>query len=164
MLHKPEKVLGAYVREGMTAVDIGCGMGHFSIGMAKLVGANGKVISVDLQQKMLDRVKRRAMRSGVGDRISLRLCKVGDIGVTEQVDFVLTFWMAHEVPDAKAMFGQIHAIVKDGGRWLLAEPKLHTSLDRFEKIVSGAIECGFSVVERPAVIMSYAAVLEKSRK
>ena len=27
MLHKPGKVLGAYVREGMTAVDIGCGWG-----------------------------------------------------------------------------------------------------------------------------------------
>jgi ubiquinone/menaquinone biosynthesis C-methylase UbiE len=164
MLHKPEKVLGSYVKEGMTVVDIGCGMGHFSIGMARLVGPNGRVISVDLQQKMLDRVKRRAVRGGVGDRISLRLCKVGDIGVSEQADFVLTFWMAHEVPDAKIMFGQIHAIVNDGGRWLLAEPRLHTSLDRFEKIVSEAVASGFSVVARPAITMSYAAVLEKSRK
>ena len=164
MLHKPEKVLGAYVKEGMTAVDIGCGMGHFSIGMAKLVGGKGSVIAVDLQQKMLDRVKRRAVRGGVDDRISLRLCKPGDIGISGQVDFVLTFWMAHEVPDVKVMFGQIHAIVKDGGRWLLAEPRLHTSLDRFEKILSEAIESGFSVVERPVVTMSYAAVLEKSRK
>jgi ubiquinone/menaquinone biosynthesis C-methylase UbiE len=164
MLHKPEKVLGWYVKEGMTAVDIGCGMGHFSIGMAKLVGASGRVISVDLQQKMLDRVKRRAERGGVGDRISLRLCRVGDIGVSEQVDFVLTFWMVHEVPEAKTMFGQIQAILKDDCKWLLAEPKLHTSLDRFEKMVSEAIESGFTVVARPAVTMSYAAVLEKSRK
>jgi ubiquinone/menaquinone biosynthesis C-methylase UbiE len=164
MLHKPEKVLGTYVKEGMTAVDIGCGMGHFSIGMAKLVGNSGRVISVDLQQKMLDKVRKRAERSGVANRISLRLCKVDDIGVSEQSDFVLTFWMAHEVPDAGAMFGQIHAILKDGGRWLLAEPKLHTSIDRFEKLLSEAIECGFSVVARPAVTMSYAAVLEKSRK
>jgi ubiquinone/menaquinone biosynthesis C-methylase UbiE len=139
-------------------------MGHFSIGMAKLVGTRGRVISVDLQQKMLDRVKRRAVRGGVGDRISLQLCKLGDIGVSEQADFVLTFWMVHEVPDAKAMFGQIHAILKDGGRWLLAEPRLHTSLDRFEKILSEAIESGFTVVARPAVTMSYAAVLEKPRK
>jgi ubiquinone/menaquinone biosynthesis C-methylase UbiE len=160
ILHKPDKVLGAYVKEGMTVVDIGCGMGHFSIGMAKLVGASGMVIAVDLQQKMLDRVKRRAVRAGVDERISLRLCKLGDIGVTEQADFVITFWMAHEVPDAKVMFGQIHSILKGGGRWLLAEPRLHTSLERFEKILSEAIEAGFSVVERPAVTMSYAAVLE----
>jgi ubiquinone/menaquinone biosynthesis C-methylase UbiE len=163
LLHRPERVVGPYVKEGMTALDIGCGMGHFTIGMAKLVGVNGRVIAVDLQQKMLDRVKRRAVRGGVDDRISLRLCNVGDIGVSEQADFVLTFWMAHEVPDAKLMFGQIYAILKDGGKWLLAEPKLHTSLDRFEKVLSEAVASGFTVVARPAVTMSYAAVLEKSR-
>ena len=113
---------------------------------------------------MLDRVRKRAVRNKVDDRISLRLCKVGDIGVTEQVDFVLTFWMVHEVPDAKVMFEQIHAIVKDGGRWMLAEPRLHTSLDRFEKILAETVTSGFAVVARPAVTMSYAAVLEKSRK
>ena len=118
------------------------------------------VIAVDLQQKMLDMVKRRAVRGGVDDRISLRLCKPGDIGVTEQVDFVLSFWMVHEVYDAKVMFGQIRSILKDGGSWLLAEPRLHTSLDRFEKIVSEALECGFSVTARPSVTMSYAVVLE----
>jgi len=164
LLHKPDKVLGSYVKEGMTVVDIGCGMGHFSIGMAKLVGANGRVISVDLQQKMLDRVGKRARHASIGDRISLRLCQRGDIGVTERVDFVLTFWMAHEVPDAEAMFGQIRSILKDGGKWLLAEPRLHTSLDRFEGMVSTAINCGFSVVGRPTVVMSYAVVLEKNRK
>ena len=160
LLHKPDKVLGTYVKEGMTAVDIGCGMGHFSVGMANLVGPNGRVISIDLQQKMLDKVKRRAVRAGVDERISLRLCVPGNIGVAEPVDFALTFWMAHEVPDAWAMFRQIHAILKDGGRWLLAEPRLHTSLGRFEKILAEAVAAGFSVIERPPVTMSYAALLE----
>jgi cyclopropane fatty-acyl-phospholipid synthase-like methyltransferase len=113
---------------------------------------------------MLDRVKRRAVRAGVDERISLRLCKPGNIGITEQVDFVLSFWMVHEVSDTKVMFGQIHSILNDGGRWLLAEPRLHTSLERFEKILSEAIESGFSVVERPVVTMSYAAVLGKTSK
>ncbi|MFA5055827.1 MAG: class I SAM-dependent methyltransferase [Dehalococcoidia bacterium] len=164
LLHSPEKVLGTYVKEGMTVVDIGCGIGHFSIGMARLVGPKGRVISIDLQQKMLDRVKERAVRANVDDRISLRLCIAGDIGVAEPVDFVLTFWMAHEVPDVEAMFGQIHAILKGGGRWLLAEPRLHTSLDRFEDIVSSAVDCGFTVVEKPSVVMSYAAVLEPVKR
>jgi len=162
LLHKPEAVLGPYVKEGMTAVDIGCGMGHFSVGMARLVGPNGRVISVDLQRKVLDRVKRRAVKAGVDGRISLRLCIPGDIGVAEQVDFVLTFWMAHEVSDQKLMFAQIRSMMKDGGRWLLAEPRLHVSLGRFESIVSTAVAAGFSVMERPSIAMTYAAVLERA--
>jgi len=54
LIHKPQKVLGNYVKEGMTVMDLGCGMGHFSMGMAGLVGGTGRVIAVDLQQKMLD--------------------------------------------------------------------------------------------------------------
>ena len=151
------------MKEGMTALDIGCGMGHFSIGMAKLVGDGGRVISVDLQQKMLDKVRKRAERSGVANRISLRLCKQDDIGVSEPVDFALTFWMAHEVPDQKQMFAQIRSILKDGGKWMLAEPSLHTSAARFEREVGVAQTAGFRLIERPVVAMSFVAVLEKDR-
>ena len=62
LFHNPGKIFSDYVKEGMTVMDVGCGMGYFSIGMAKLVGANGKVIAVDLQQKMLDVLRRRAER------------------------------------------------------------------------------------------------------
>ena len=39
LIHKPQKILGNYIKEGMTVMDLGCGMGHFSIGMAGLVGS-----------------------------------------------------------------------------------------------------------------------------
>ena len=164
LLHKPEGVLGPYVKEGMMVVDVGCGLGHFSLGMARLVGPKGRVISVDLQQKMLDRVGRRAVKAGVNDRVSLRLCTPGDIGVAEQVDFVLTSWMMHEVPDQKRMFEQIRSMLKDDGRWLLTEPRLHVSLNSFERTVSTAVDCGFTVSTRPSLVMSYAALLKKSLK
>ena len=45
LLHQPHNVLGDYVKADMTVMDVGCGMGHFSIGMAKLVGESGKVIA-----------------------------------------------------------------------------------------------------------------------
>jgi hypothetical protein len=45
---------------------------------------------------------------------------------------------------------------------MLAEPRLHTSAARFEQEVSVAQEAGFRVVEKPAVTMSFAAVLEKA--
>jgi 2-polyprenyl-3-methyl-5-hydroxy-6-metoxy-1,4-benzoquinol methylase len=63
LLHPPRRVLGAYIKERMTVMDVGCGMGHFSIGMAKLVGENGKVIAVDLQQKMLNVMLKPALHS-----------------------------------------------------------------------------------------------------
>lgn len=162
LIHNPEKIVGPYLEEGMTAIDIGCGMGYFSLGMARLVGAKGRVISVDLQQKMLDKLKNRAEHTGIADRISVHLCKQDTLGVSEEVDFVLTFWMVHEVPSVKLFFEQIHSILHANGKWLLAEPKLHTSLSDFDKTLSTATEMGFLVTERPVINISYAAVLEKA--
>ena len=50
-LQNPKKILGPYLDEGMTVVDIGCGPGFFSIDMAQMVGKSGRVIAVDLSVK-----------------------------------------------------------------------------------------------------------------
>ena len=80
LIHDPKKILGRYVKPGMTVMDVGCGMGLFSIAMAKIVGDQGRVIAVDLQQQMLDTLRRRAERAGVGDRIETHKCEQNRLG------------------------------------------------------------------------------------
>ncbi|MFC1971060.1 class I SAM-dependent methyltransferase [Chloroflexota bacterium] len=48
--------------QGWTVLDVGPGMGYFTIPLAKLVGDTGKVIAADLQQKMLDGILKRIVR------------------------------------------------------------------------------------------------------
>ena len=74
-------------------------MGYFSIPLAQLVGSQGKVICIDLQQQMLDGLRRRAEKAGVLDTIAMHRCEPTRLGLPEPVDFVLAFWMLHEVPD-----------------------------------------------------------------
>jgi len=54
LIHDPESILGSYVRYGDTVLDIGPGMGYFTIPLAGLVGPSGLVIAADVQQRMLD--------------------------------------------------------------------------------------------------------------
>ena len=68
LIQDPDRILAGLVQPGETALDIGCGMGYFSIPLARLVGPEGKVICVDLQEQMLAGVRRRAERAGVADR------------------------------------------------------------------------------------------------
>jgi ubiquinone/menaquinone biosynthesis C-methylase UbiE len=161
LLHKPEEILGPYVRSGMTAMDVGCGMGLFAIAMARLVGPAGRVIAVDLQQKMLDVLRKRAAKAGVGDRIDTRRCQADALEVAEPVDFALAFYSAHEVPDLRRLLGEIHECLRPGGRFLVVEPVGHVSAADFQNLLAMAEDAGLAPGDRPRIRLSRAAVLVK---
>src|SRR5512145_991868 len=87
LVHDPIKILSPYIKPGDTVLDIGCGMGYFSLGLAKLVGEKGKVIEADIQSQMLAGLRQRAKRARLDDRIHPQLCQPDKIGVSEPVDF-----------------------------------------------------------------------------
>ncbi|MCK4911633.1 MAG: class I SAM-dependent methyltransferase [Thermodesulfovibrionales bacterium] len=159
LVHRPERVLAPYVRQGMSVMDVGCGMGHFSIGMARMVGPKGSVRSVDVQQKMLDTLMQRAQKAGVAERIHTLLCDADSLGMEEQVDFILAFWMVHESPDQARMLAEFKGLLNaPEGRLLVAEPRMHVSKQSFEAFVKNAESQGLILMERPRVAFSRAAV------
>jgi ubiquinone/menaquinone biosynthesis C-methylase UbiE len=162
LLHNPQKMLGGYVKPGQTAVDIGCGMGHFSIGMARLVGPSGRVISVDLQPEMLDMVRSRAGQQGLQNRIHLHRCRPDSLGLAEPVDFVLAFWMVHEVPHRAAFLTEVRDLLKPEARFLVAEPKFHVSASDFQKTVALARSVGLEQRAEPNVSVSRAALFARN--
>jgi ubiquinone/menaquinone biosynthesis C-methylase UbiE len=163
LLHDPQALLGPFVREGMTVADIGCGLGYFSIAMAKMVGDQGAVIAVDLQQEMLDRMQKRAKKAGVASRIRSVLVTENDIGIEEPVDFVLAFWMVHEVPDIPMFLSRVFSVLKGSGKFIIAEPRLHVPNRKFQETIEYARSTGFRVSAAPDVRMSRAVVLSKNR-
>lgn len=141
-------------------MDIGPGKGYFTIPLARLVGDAGRVVAVDIQAAMLKDLIRRARRAGVLERIRTHLSREDGLGITEAADFVLMFWMAHEVPDQPRFFREVRSIVKTGGKVFLVEPRVRVGAEMFEKTLSEAAAAGFVIVERPRIRFSRAAVLE----
>jgi ubiquinone/menaquinone biosynthesis C-methylase UbiE len=141
-------------------------MGFFSIPAAQLVGSEGRVICVDVQQKMLDVLLHRARRADMEERIEVRLCEEGSLGIADlssQIDFALAFAVVHEVPDASRLFDEIHAALKPGSRVLVAEPRGHVKKSAFAETVAVAEACGLGVVDSPEIWRCHTAVLEKKR-
>ncbi len=161
LAHDPEKILAGLIREGETAADIGSGPGYFTIGMARLAGARGRVFALDIQEKMIAKLRRRADLAGVGGIITTHLCGGSSLGLVERVDFALAFWMVHEVPDPLEFFRQVFNIVKPGGRFLFVEPKIHVTGGRFARTVSAAQEAGFIIESEPSVRLSRAVLFTR---
>jgi ubiquinone/menaquinone biosynthesis C-methylase UbiE len=159
-LHDPQKILGPYIREGMTVLDIGCGPGLFTIDMAQMVGKSGRVIAADLQDGMLEKLRNKIQETELEQRITLHRCGEDRIGVSDGVDFVLAFYMVHEVPDQQKFFDEVRSTLKPDGLVLIVEPPLHVSKRAFEETIDKARNVGLTPVERPRVFLSKAAVLK----
>lgn len=165
LLHNPRKILAGILQSGQTAVDLGCGPGYFTMEMARLVGENGHVIAADMQKEMLAMVTRRALKEGVSSRVRFHQCGQECIGIPPgTADFVLSFWMVHEVPNQKAFLGEVFTLLKPGGRYLLVEPILHVNKADFEKTVELAVSAGFTPEAQPKISISRSVLLKRAEK
>ena len=163
-LQDPDAILGPYVRTGMSVLEPGPGMGFFTIEMAKIVGPNGRVIAVDVQQPMLDGVTRRAKRAGVEDRVVTRLAQGNDLQLREfasSCDFALLFAVVHEVPNQSTLFAQVFSALRPAASVLVSEPKNHVSRAQFEASMHLAAHAGFALESEPTIARSLTAVLRK---
>lgn len=162
-MHDPRKILGPYIKEGMTVLDLGCGPGFFTREMALLAGEKGRVIAADLQEGMLRKVREKIKGTGLEERITLHRSEERKIGISGQVDFILLFYMVHEVPDKEAFFREIGTILREGGEVLMVEPPIHVTRSAFEKTIRIAREEGFTDRKGPGLLFSKSVILKKAR-
>lgn len=158
-LQNPRRILQPVVKEGMTALDLGCGPGFFTVEMARLVGKTGRVIAADLQEGMLARVQAKIRGAEWADRVTLHKCLADRVGLAQKSDFILVFYMLHEVPDPVKFLNEIRALLKPQGRVLLVEPAFHVSREEFHESIKLMTEAGFTVLAEPKIRFSRAVVL-----
>jgi ubiquinone/menaquinone biosynthesis C-methylase UbiE len=161
--HNPQKILAPYVKGGMTVMDYGCAMGYFSIPLARITGPKGIVYCVDIQEKMLANLYKRAVKHNVSGVI--KLLEVGKNfnpdELSAKLDFVLLFFVVHEVPDKKQLFSDLYKMLKPGAKILFAEPKGHVKPADFEKSLQLAKEAGLKVSDEKPMRKKLSVLLIK---
>lgn len=165
LVQDPERVLGPYVRHGMTVLEVGPGMGFFTLDLARMVGAPGRVVAVDIQPEMISHLKRRLAKAGILERVDARLAGADSMGLadlTGKIDFVLAFAVVHELTAPDRFFVEAARTLKPGGGLLLAEPTGHVRGSKFEQQLALAAQAGLRLIGRPRVRRCHAALLNKN--
>ncbi|MFC1858122.1 class I SAM-dependent methyltransferase [Thermodesulfobacteriota bacterium] len=164
LFHNPEAILIPYVRSGDSVIDLGSGMGYFSIALANLVGPAGHVTAIDIQMPMLSALMKRAKRNAVSERITTYLASPDTLGHHSAADFILAFWMLHEVSDQRRFLTEIHQSLKPNGLFLLVEPIMHVTKGDFLRALATAQDIGFSLKESPKIRISRSVVLVRNNE
>jgi ubiquinone/menaquinone biosynthesis C-methylase UbiE len=162
LVQDPAAILAPHVREGMTVLEPGPGMGFFTLELARRVGPAGRVVAVDLQPRMLAGLRRRVNRAGLADRVDAREARPDALGVEDlagKVDVVVAFALVHELPDPGRFFAEIRRTLAPAGAVLFAEPSGHVKPQDFAESLAAASRAGLRAEPGPKVWRSLTAVL-----
>ena len=89
----------------------------------------------------------------------MHLCQKDRIGISQKADFVLAFWMVHEVPDQKRLFVELKELLSPGGRIMVIEPNIHVTAREFTEMITHIESAGLKIIERPKVALSRSLLL-----
>jgi len=161
-LQNPKKILEPFIKPGMSVMDYGCGPGFFTVDMAKMVGPTGRVFAVDIQEGMLEKLNRKLLNTDLADRIQPHLCQSEGIRLSERIDFVLAFYVIHEIPGQEMFFREIVSMLKPGGSLLMVEPPFHVTKSAFKKSIALAEAAGLQAEPGPRLILNKTSLLRKA--
>jgi SAM-dependent methyltransferase len=84
------------------------------------------------------------------------------LGLSASADFAVAFWMVHEVSNKPKFLQEVHGSLRDGGTFLIVEPKLHVTKTAFAETVAATQAAGFQILSTPSVKISMAVLLTRS--
>jgi len=109
------------LQPGMTVCDLGCGNGYWTLPMAREVGSNGRVLAVDIQAEMLQKLRERSAQFNYTHIEPIR-STVSDPRLPEnQVDLLLMVDVYHEFSHPESMLWGIRRSLKSNGVVALLE-------------------------------------------
>lgn len=110
------------------AADIGAGAGGMTVALAWALGEDGIVYAVDREPELLDLVRKRADREGVGPRVVQVHADLDTAGdwLPEPVGLVWAAHVLHHVGDQRAGLARLHGLLRSDGLLALAEGGLPT--------------------------------------
>ena len=140
------EILGAH--EGAHIADLGSADGFYTLRIAKAVAPSGHAYGVDIDEKMLERMRQRAAAESVGNLEAI-LATADDPKLPEgQLDAVLIRNAYHEMPEYVRILAAVKRSLKSGGRLIISE-SLHDNnrpLTRDQQVKEH--EISLEIVER----------------
>lgn len=108
-------------KPGMAVADIGSGSGFMTELFAKMVGASGRVYAVDINQKLLEHIARRASLDGLKNIQTVLDNDTSTELPANSVDLIFLCDTYHHFEYPKAVLASMYKALRPGGQVVLVE-------------------------------------------
>jgi ubiquinone/menaquinone biosynthesis C-methylase UbiE len=150
------------LKPGMTVLEIGPGNGRYSLATAHYLGAQGKLVSIDIEPRMVQRLQTRAKQAGAAN-IDTRVADGHQLPFDDQ-SFDATYMIAviGEIPDVERAIREFNRLLKLGGTLAFSELLLDPDYPRASSLIRLVEPSGFRLMHRLGNIFAYTLVFEKT--
>jgi predicted methyltransferase len=114
-------VAAAGLTDGHVVADIGAGTGYFEVHLSRAVGARGRVLALDVNPNLVERMKRRFHDAGLNN-VEARVLQHDDPGLEPRsLDRVLIIDLWHHLHDRVGYGRKLRAALRPEGRLLVID-------------------------------------------
>jgi ubiquinone/menaquinone biosynthesis C-methylase UbiE len=146
---------------GMMVLEVGPGNGTYTVGAARRVGERGKVVTIDIEPKMIERVRRRAEAEGV-DNIEARVADVYDLPFEDETfDAIYMIAVIGEIPDPVRAMGEFYRVLSATGRLVFSELLTDPDYPLARTLIDKASNVGFRLKSKLGGFFCYTLIFEK---
>ncbi|MCK5624846.1 arsenite methyltransferase [Candidatus Pacearchaeota archaeon] len=131
------------IKKGEIVLDLGSGAGFDAFLAVQKVGKTGKVIGVDITEKMIEKAKANAKRYGY-ENVEFKLGDIESLPLEDNsVDVIISNCVINLVPDKEKVFSESYRVLKKGGKIYVSDIVLLKELSeeqkKDEKLLSGCV-------------------------
>jgi ubiquinone/menaquinone biosynthesis C-methylase UbiE len=111
----------ARFRRGDTLLDVGCGPGYATFGLANLVGPDGRVIAVDMSQRFIAHVRREAECRGIA-HVHAEAQDLAELDLPdESLDGAFARWVMCFLPDPATVIARVARALRPGAAFAILD-------------------------------------------
>jgi ubiquinone/menaquinone biosynthesis C-methylase UbiE len=152
------------IEPGMTVLEVGPGNGRYTVETARAVGPLGKVIAVDIEPKMIERVSRRAHEEGVTN-LEAKTASVYDLPFPDATfDAVSMIAVISEIPDPQRALGEFYRVLKPAGTLAFSELITDPDYPLARTLIQRATAARFRLSRRLGNFLAYTLVFERTQE
>lgn len=138
----------AKIKKGDLVIDLGSGAGNDCFVARAETGEAGKVIGIDFTEAMVDKARINADKLGFNN-VEFRLGDIEHMPVADDTaDVIVSNCVLNLVPNKKAVFEELHRVLKPGGHFSISDivltgtlpDKIKNAAEMYAGCVSSAID------------------------